>query len=304
MKRFSISDIESLTGIKAHTIRVWEQRYNLVAAKRTESNIRYYTSEDLCTFLNIATLNENGYKISKISQMDISKINQLVKSLRENHYNVNVQVQMLSNAMFTMDETEFDDILNGCINEMGMEKAMHDIFFPFLNKVGFMWQVGSINPAHEHFATQKISQKIIHTTYENAKEITSKSKRFLLFLPAGEIHEVGLLFAQYILKSRGHQVLYLGQNMPEDTLTEVANYYEPDCVFSVLTSPLIENDINKLINRLLENLPYWPLVLAGSQVVSNPINPKPRLTIIKQIAEFIEKVENHDFHPIRENAND
>ena len=118
MRKFSISDIENLTGIKAHTIRVWEQRYNFFTTKRTDTNIRYYNDDDLCMFLNIATLNENGYKISKISQMDNSEINDLVKHLKEDHYNVNVQVQMLSNSMLKMDDEEFDEILNGCIDDL------------------------------------------------------------------------------------------------------------------------------------------------------------------------------------------
>lgn len=293
MKKFSISDIENLTGIKAHTIRVWEQRYNFFTPKRSETNIRYYDDADLCLFLNIATLNENGYKISKISKMNLEDINQLVKSLQEDHYNVNIQVQMLSNAMLKMDDFEFDDILNGCIADMGMEKAMNEIIFPFMRKVGFMWQVGTINPAHEHFATQKIEQIIIHSTFLDAKKADKNSKRYLLFLPPNENHEIGLLFAQYLLKISGHHTLYLGQNLPYDSLEEVVNYYEPDYAFSVLTTAGGEQSVEVVIENLLQNIGSTTLILAGNQISNNNFSNKENLIFIQNISEFTTHISNY-----------
>lgn len=286
VKKFSISDIENLTGIKAHTIRVWEQRYHFFTPKRSETNIRYYDDDDLCMFLNIATLNEKGYKISKISKMEISEIFSLVKNLQEDHYNTNVQVQMLSNAMVKMDDSEFDEILKGCIDDLGMEKAICDIIFPFMRKVGFMWQVGVINPAHEHFATQKIEQKIIHDTYNLNQKTNDESKRYLLFLPPNEHHEIGLLFAQYILKSKGHQTLYLGQNLPYDSLQEVVNYYEPDFAFTVLTIISSDNNIEQIIQKLEEKLSNTTLLLAGNQIANNTLSSRENTIFIKDISEF------------------
>lgn len=291
MKKFSISDIENLTGIKAHTIRVWEQRYNFFTTKRTDTNIRYYNDDDLCMFLNIATLNENGYKISKISQMDVTEINDLVKHLKEDHYNINIQVQMLSNAMLKMDEVEFDEILSGCVTDVGMETTMGTIVFPFLRKVGFMWQVGTINPAHEHFAVHKIQEKLIKESSKFKKADSNLSKRYLLFLPPNETHEVGLLFAQYVLKSNGHQTLYLGQNLPYDSLNEVANYYEPDYALSILTLANADNGINEIIQKLKESLGNVPLILAGNQISSNDIPKQDKLILIKNISEFTQIIE-------------
>ena len=291
MRKFSISDIENLTGIKAHTIRVWEQRYNFFTTKRTDTNIRYYSDDDLCMFLNIATLNENGYKISKISRMDNNEINDLVKHLKEDHYNVNVQVQMLSNSMLKMDDEEFDEILNGCIDDLGMDAAMTTIVFPFLRKVGFMWQVGTINPAHEHFAVHKIEQKLINDTYQFRKSPGKDAKRYLLFLPPGETHEVGLLFAQYLLKANGHQTLYLGQNLPYDSLNEVAIYYEPDFAFSVLTIAGLENSVDEVISKLKDSLGEIPLILAGNQISINEIPKRDNLILIKNILEFTQIIE-------------
>jgi methanogenic corrinoid protein MtbC1 len=270
---------------------VWEQRYNFFTTKRTDTNIRYYNDDDLCMFLNIATLNENGYKISKISQMDNNEINDLVKHLKEDHYNVNVQVQMLSNSMLKMDDEEFDEILNGCIDDLGMDAAMTTIVFPFLRKVGFMWQVGTINPAHEHFAVHKIEQKLINDTYQFRKSPGKEAKRYLLFLPPGETHEVGLLFAQYLLKANGHQTLYLGQNLPYDSLNEVAIYYEPDFAFSVLTIAGLENGVDEIITKLKESLGEIPLILAGNQISINEIPKRDNLILIKNILEFTQIIE-------------
>ena len=290
MKKFSISDIENLTGIKAHTIRVWEQRYDFFTPKRSDTNIRYYDDDDLCMFLNVATLNENGYKISKISKMNIDEINQLVKSLKEDHYNVNVQVQMLSNAMLKMDDFEFDEILTACIEDMGMEKAMNEIIFPFMRKVGFMWQVGTINPAHEHFATQKIEQIIIHSTFLYTKKPDLHGKRYLLFLPPNENHEIGLLFAQYLIKINGHHALYLGQNLPYDSLEEVVSYYEPDYAFTVLTTIGGDQSIETIINSLEKSVGNTNLILAGSQITINNFKNRDNLIFINNISEFISHI--------------
>jgi MerR family transcriptional regulator, light-induced transcriptional regulator len=291
VKKFSISDIENLTGIKAHTIRVWEQRYNFFATKRTETNIRYYDDADLCMFLNIATLNENGYKISKISKMNADEINQLVKSLKEDHYNTNVQVQMLTNAMLKMDDDEFNEILTDCIDDIGMENAISSIIFPFLRKVGFMWQVGSINPAHEHFATHKIEQKIIQETYLQKKSSKHQGKRYLLFLPPNETHEVGLLFAQYLLKANGHQTLYLGQNLPFESIAEVNNYYEPDFAISVLTVANADNHVDTVIKKLKECLGSTPLILAGNQITYSSLADDKDLILVKNIGEFTQIID-------------
>ena len=286
MKKFSISDIENLTGIKAHTIRIWEQRYHFFDAKRTETNIRYYNDADLCRFLNIAALIENGYKISKISEMDIEEINNLVRRLKEDHYNSNVQVQMLSNAMLKMDDGEFGEILDGCFKDLGVETAVSDIIFPFLIKIGVMWQVGAINPAHEHFATHKIEQKLIAETYLCKKSSKHKGKKYLLFLPPNENHEVGLLFAQYLLKSNGHQTLYLGQNLPYESLKEVNDYYEPDYAISILTVASKDDHVDVMINKLRISLGKTPLILAGNLIRNTSHIEDKNLVLIHNISEF------------------
>lgn len=292
MKYFSISDIESLTGIKAHTLRIWEQRYDIFIPKRTETNIRYYDDDDLCLFLNIATLNENGYKISKISKMDSAEIVSAVKIIHANHKNANAQIQTLCNAMIKMDELEFESIINNCIDDIGLEESMIEILFPFLYKVGEMWQVGTINPAHEHFATHKIEQKIIEATYKLGVKTTEKSKKYVLFLPPEEQHELGLLFAQYLLRKHGQQCLYLGQNLPFETLREVVAYYCPDFAFTALTTSLLHTKIETTLNSLTEVLADTPLFVTGNQVINYTQPNTSKFRVIKNIESFIEQIKS------------
>ena len=286
MKHFSISDIESLTGIKAHTIRIWEQRYDLFRPKRTDTNIRYYDDNDLCLFLNIATLNQNGYKISKISKMSTDEIIDTVKNLQGDVQNASSQSQALCNAMIKMDEREFEYVLDGCINKLGLEDAMTEILFPFLCKVGEMWQVGTINPAHEHFATHKIVQKIIEATYAIKISPKPDAKKFVLFLPPLEQHELGLLFAQFLVRKYGHHCLYLGQNLPFETLAQVISYYEPDFAFTVLTTALSNANIENTLENLKKATPNVKLIVTGNLITEINYPNTDLLLLIKSITCF------------------
>ncbi len=292
MKTFSISDIENLTGIKAHTIRVWEQRYNFIAPKRTSTNIRYYDDDDLCLFLNISTLSENGYKISKISQMSAQEICELVNTLQLDYYNVNVQVQTLSNAMLKMDEAEFDDIFDKCIADLGVQQTIETIIFPFMRKVGFMWQVNTINIAHEHFATHKIEQRLIAETAFLKHKKNVKKIKYLLFLPPSETHQVGLLYTQYLLKLQGHQTLYLGQNLPFDSLKEAVTYFEPDFALTALTIANPNYDTLTLIHKLLENIGNAKLFVAGALIHNVVLPENPNLIAINNMSAFKESIES------------
>ncbi len=288
MKNFSISDIENLTGIKAHTIRAWEHRYKFLQTKRTSTNIRYYDDQDLSLLLNIATLNDNGFKISHIVKMTRNEINQQVKRLKADNGNIHIQVQMLINGMLKLDEDEFNDNLKACIKELGLIRTMHEIIFPFLNKAGEMWQVGTINATHEHFATHLVKQRIIAATSKLHKSETQQGKKYLLFLPPGELHETGLLFANYLLKSHGNQVLYIGASTPYSDLTEVVKYYKPDFSLSVLTTASVHTDVGITINKILQHIPEGKILLAGPLLINQSPPKKSRLIFIKSIPEFVQ----------------
>ncbi|AMQ01524.1 MerR family transcriptional regulator [Pedobacter cryoconitis] len=287
MKRFSISDIESLIGIKAHTIRAWEARYNLVPPKRTPTNIRYYEEEDLKHLLNIVTLNEKGYKISRIAKMDKVQINDLVLQLQADYNNDTVQVLRLSDAALKYDEIAFAEILSGCIQELGLVDTMDLVLFPFMKKVGMLWQTGAIDPSHEHFASNLIRDRMIVEIDKLTKPDRKDPKRFLLFLPEAEMHETGLLFARYLLKRCGMDTLYLGQEIPYNDLKKVIAHYKPDYAFIVLTSLNLGKDINKILTKVLDYMDV-PLLVAGSLISEFDILLDDRLTPLKKVCEIVE----------------
>lgn len=291
MKKFSISDIEGLIGIKAHTIRAWEVRYGLVPPKRTATNIRYYDESDLKLLLNIVTLNENGYKISKIAKMGPGQVADLVTQLKTDWNNDSVQLLNLSNAAITYNEEVFSEILAGCIHEMGLVKTMDLVLFPFMKRVGMLWQTGAIDPSHELFAANLIRDRIIVEIDQLKKPIKKNSKRFLLFLPETEMHETGLLFTRYLLKKCGHDTLYLGSEIPYSDLKMVLESYRPDYSFIVLTSLNLGKDINKVISKVMDNLDV-PLLVAGSLISEFDILVKDRLTPLKNVCDMVDFLED------------
>jgi methanogenic corrinoid protein MtbC1 len=291
VKKFSISDIEGLIGIKAHTIRAWETRYNLVPAKRTPTNIRFYDENDLKQLLNIVALNENGYKISRIAQMSRQQIADLVIQLQSNWGNDAVQMLNLSEATLRYDETAFAGILSGCIAEMGLTKTMDAVLFPFMKRVGMLWQTGTIDPSHEHFASNLIRDRIIVEIDKVVKPENKNPKRFILFLPEAEMHETGLLFARYLLKKCGMETLYLGQEIPYSDVRKVIEAYKPDYVFIVLTSLNLGKDINKIIGKVMDHLDV-PLLVAGSLISEFDILVQDKLTPLKNVCEIEEFLED------------
>lgn len=292
VKKYSISDIESLIGIKAHTIRAWETRYNLVPPKRTPTNIRYYDESDLKMLLNIVALNENGYKISRIAKLSKQQIQDLVVQLNADWGNENVQLMNLSNATLRYDEKEFSKILSGCIKEMGLINVMDRVLFPFMKRVGMLWQTGTIDPSQEHFAANLIRDRIIVEIDKLQKPVKEKPLRFLLFLPEGEMHETGLLFTRYLLKKCGHETLYLGAEIPYSDIRKVIESYQPDYAFIVLTSLNLGKDINKIIAKVMDHVNV-PLLVGGSLISEFDILVNDRLTPLKNVcdmADFLEEL--------------
>jgi len=291
VKKFSISDIEGLTGIKAHTIRAWESRYNLVPPKRTSTNIRYYDEDDLKMLLNIVTLNENGYKISKIAEMGPKQIGDLVAQLKMNWNNDSVQLLNLSDATVAYDEVTFSQVLSGCVAQMGLVNTMDIVLFPFMRKVGMLWQTGAIDPSHEHFASSLIRDRLIVEIDRVEKPQIESPKRFLLFLPEDELRETGLLFARYLLKKCGHDILYLGSEVPYTDLRKVTESYHPDFAFIVLTSLNLGKNINKVIGRVMDYIDV-PLIVAGSLIAEFDILVNDQLTPLKNVCDMVDFLED------------
>lgn len=270
MSRFSIKDIESLTGVKAHTLRIWEQRYDFLKPKRTDTNIRYFDDEDLKTLLNVSLLNKNGVKISKIAKLTPEEIDELILEITAESNDISLQMHQLIKCMLQLDEMAFEQLLRNHISVYGITKTMTDLIFPFMNHIGVMWMSGSVNPAYEHFITNLIRSKLILASDAlGYKNMNGYGKRFLLFLPKDEHHEIGLLFANYLIRSAGHHTMYLGQDLPCEDLYPVIETYKPDYIFTSLTTALNPKFLKKFIEFVASV--NFPVLLAGRTLLSTGV---------------------------------
>ncbi|MFW6275379.1 MAG: MerR family transcriptional regulator [bacterium] len=243
MIRYSINDLEKITGIKAHTIRIWEKRYNVVTPSRTDTNIRYYDDEDLKKLLNISTLNKHGLKISEIVKMSNEDMREKILEISHNSNDYESSINNLIVSMIEMDEDKFEKVLGSSIIKIGFEKTITHIIYLFLEKVGILWQVGTINPAQEHFITNLIRQKLIIAIDGQESSPKPDAKTFLLFLPEKELHELGLLFYTYIIKKAGHRVIYLGQSVPLKDVLEVIKIRNADYMITYFVAALDTDEI-------------------------------------------------------------
>ncbi len=267
MDAFTIKDIENLSGIKAHTIRIWEQRYSFLTPKRTETNIRFYSNQELQTILNIALLNKYGFKISHINRMTQAEINDKVFSLSQVEAQQERLVNQLVHSMVEMDMDIFESVLTGYIRGRGIEKTITQIIFPFLERIGILWVTNHIQPAQEHLISNVIRQKLI-MGIENVSDTKRTGKTAMLFLPEGEHHEMALLFVHYLLIRQGVQVFYLGANTPLSDTTFVFELKRPDFVYVHLTSPSGNFNLEKFLVQLHHKLPRKPLIVSGVMVQS------------------------------------
>ena len=230
MAVYSIKDLEKLSGIKAHTIRMWEKRYNLIDPHRTNTNIRYYTDQELKKILNVAVLNRQGIKISNIARLNDLELKEEIIRITKTTHSEDTLVDSMVVAMIDLDEYKLEGIIDKSISRNGFKSTVTEVLYPFLDKVGILWQSDDINPAQEHFVSNLIRQKIIAFTGQLPNSYNPNAKKFLLLLPEGEWHEIALLFAQYLLKEANHNVIYLGQSVPYSDILATGASKEFDCI--------------------------------------------------------------------------
>lgn len=264
--RFSIKDLEKLSGIKAHTLRIWEQRYGILQPERTDTNIRWYCNDKLKHLLNVTFLYEHGVKISKIATLNPAEVAEEVNKIVDTEINVCDQVKGLVISMVELEEERFEKIITNNIRNQGFNYTIEKIVYPFLSKIGVMWQTGSINPAQEHFISNLIRQKLIVAIDGVVVPENTKAKKIVLFLPDGELHELSLLYFNYLLKSKGHAVIYLGQSVPMNDLKKVTEIRKPDIIVSVFTHIIEEPEI--FIKDLCTSFPNTSILLSGCQVIN------------------------------------
>lgn len=287
MDAFTIKDLENLSGIKAHTIRIWEQRYNFLKPQRTTTNIRYYTNEELRTILNIALLNKYGFKISHIDRMQPTEIQEKILTLVDANAIQERIINDLINAMVSMDLEQFDKTLNNYISAKGLERTITQIIFPFLEKIGMLWLTGHINPAQEHLVSNLIRQKIIVAIDKTITRF-NVDKSALLFLPEGEYHELGLLFLHYILKNKGVYVYYLGSNVPLKDALQVYNLKKPDYIFVHLTSTGSNFNFEKFLNNIHSGCGKTPIIISGQLINQFKKIPPPGISFKKSLSDLQE----------------
>ncbi len=263
MAQYTIKELEHLSGIKAHTIRIWEQRYNILCPKRTETNIRYYDDKDLKTLLNVSLLNEKGYKISKIAQMQPEQLIKEVQLLCEVPGECSQYINTLMSAMLDLDEVAFEKAISTVALQSGFGEVMSRLIYPFLHKIGILWQTGNITPAHEHFVSNLIRQKLIVAIDGQNVRKAPGAPTYLLYLPEGELHELALLYMNYLVRSHNLPVIYMGQNLPFCDLELTYNQIKPDYICTVLTSVPDRDHVQKYVTKLSTSFPEATIYMYG-----------------------------------------
>lgn len=291
MGNYSIKDLERLSGVKAHTIRIWEQRYNIIHPQRTDTNIRFYSDPDLRKLLNISLLNNHGYKISKIAQFTDNEIYSEVEKVTEAHHDADNQLAALTLSMIELDEERFEKLLATNILRQGFEKTMSTLIFPFLERVGVMWMTGAISPAQEHFMSNMVRQKLIVAIDGQMNPLGGPENTFMLFCPEGEYHEIGLLFMNYLLRSRKRKAIYLGASVPFDDLAKIYEVHLPKYLVSFVTATPGGEELQQYIYNLSNSFPNCEIWLAGNQLLKETFDLPSNVIFLRGLQQAQAKLD-------------
>lgn len=265
MVTYSIKDLEKLSGIKAHTIRIWEQRYHIIEPQRTTTNIRYYTDDDLKCLLNIAFLNKNGIRISQIARMTRDEISQKVQTIAQaNTENAN-QLQALTMAMIDLNEEKVLHIIQTGIEQWGFDTTVQRLFIPFLEKLTLLWLTGSISTVHEQFIHAIIRQKILAVLDQLPRSKPTSPYKFMLYLPKAENNdlEIVLLLMRYMLQRQGHSVLYLGIGLSLQDVALAYNIHQPSHLYTILSEPRNKSSLPEYLHKLATSFPQASILVSG-----------------------------------------
>lgn len=262
MHQFTIKDIENLTGIKAHTLRVWEKRYGIGTEKRKDSLHRLYDNEDLKLMLRVSFLYHHGYKISQIAEMDETEMNDHTIGIQQEGNQASFINQLVESSL-DFDQARFEKLLQTVILHAGLERAMVEVIFPFMQKIGLLWLTGHAIPAQEHFSSNLIQKKIILAIDGIEVPVKRSDRKVLLFAPAGEMHEIPLLFMHYLMKKRGIPVVFFGRNVDIDTLLIYQRAFQPTHLFCHVLTNLTSLSAQEVGEQLAQHFPQTQVVLSG-----------------------------------------
>lgn len=287
MAIYSIRDLEKLTGIKTHTIRIWEQRYSLIQPARTNTNIRYYTDENLRDLFNIALLNRHGYRISTIATMSSEDIAARVAEITDNTLSANAQIDALTLAMIKLDETAFEQIFSSYEWEHGFERTVLELVYPFLDKLNVLWLTNSISPAHEKFITHLFRRKLLGAIEKESGKSVRDAATFLLYLPESESQELTLIYIHYILRKRRQKVVFLGPGINLNDLSDACGAVHPHYVMTLLHEPLSRISVQKYLDLACRTIGNATFLVSGAQLFVNRIETPQNAVVLNGLPDLL-----------------
>jgi len=288
MGKYSIKELERLSGIKAHTIRIWEKRYHLIEPQRTSTNIRYYSDEELKKIINVSLLNNHGVKISHIADLDNESLIKKVLEFTEKKSEADVYINQMIVAMIDLDEEQLAQQFAKLTIKFGMERTITEIIYPFLDRIGILWQTNNITPAQEHFISNMVRQKLI-VAIDALPGPPSTARKAILFLPEAELHEIGLLFCHYLLKKEGMRVIYLGQMVPYQDVKSIGLSHQPALFVTSIVSEQPPKELQNYINTISNDFPTARIVATGGAVARIALSFPPNFRLagnVLKIKEF------------------
>ena len=297
MTKYSIKDLERYSGVKAHTIRIWEQRYAMLTPKRTETNIRFYDEEQLKYLLNVTLLLDNGYKISQVCKFSKDEFSDQLKTIFDANISSKRDQQLSSSvnelvlSMLDFDERRFEKILSACLLSRSFEEVLQEVIYPFLKRIGVMWRTGEVSTAQEHFIYQLIRQKII-VAIDGLAMPSRDAETYLLFLPQSEFHDLLILLFTYILKHRGKQCVYLGVDIPFKDLKQVAAITKPETLFTFIKAPASKLETQAYVYELSETFPEKSILITGNPYFMEELEFPDNVFLIHEIADLMPILED------------
>lgn len=292
MANYNIKDIEQLSGIKAHTLRIWEKRYGIIVPKRTDTNIRYYDDGDLKKILNISLLNRNGFKISKIAGLSNEQLTREIHNLNNEGSTNEILIGELIRSMIDFDEILFEKTFNKALLQIGFKDTILKIVYPFFTKIGILWLTDSIDPAQEHFISNLIRQKVISAIDSIPEYPNLNSETFVLFLQPDNWHEMGLLLSSYLIKSSGHKSIYLGKSLPIESVVNMSKTISFKYIVTAINYSVNNDEVNNSLLRLSEEFVDKKIFVGG--LSNNTLNQTSLTNIIglNNLEEFDLYLEN------------
>ena len=291
---FSIKDLENLSGIKAHTIRIWEKRYNILEPMRSNTNIRNYDLSSLRKLLNIVLLHDYGYKISRIAEHSSEKMELLVREIITEKSAKSHAINAFKMAMINFDQGLFFNTYNNLLAEKSFREIFYDVVIPLMNEIGLLWQAGTLSPAQEHFMSYLIKQKLlINTEKLQILEPTRTDKVFVLYLPENEVHELGLMYLNYEILLNGYKTIYLGESVPLESLKDMKNYFDTIVYVSYLTVHPTKDNLNDYLNEITSqildaNSQFWFLGRMTEYIETTNFSDK--LVVFNSIADLVNEL--------------